>query len=114
MNQYCYYGCLLIAAALMGCGQKTHPSAVTLPASRVIATLYAVHTDTNTDTVPCYHLPDASSPAVLHLRHQQQVHLASPQGTMVQQGETYWLHIDPRTAPHPACYLNVRHLMPLA
>ncbi|MDQ5770045.1 hypothetical protein [Thiothrix subterranea] len=112
MNHYCYYGCLLIAAALMGCGQKTHPSAVTLPASRVIATLYAVHTDT--DAVPCYRLPDATSPAVLHLRDHQQVELVSPQGSMVQQGENYWLHVYPRIEPRPACYLNVRHLMPLA
>lgn len=112
MNQYCYHRCLLIAAALMGCGQKTHPSTVTLPASRVIATLYAVQADT--DTVPCYHLPDAGSPAVLHLRNRQHVNLASPQGTMVQQGETYWLQIAPHTAPHLACYLNARRLMPLA
>lgn len=112
MNHRSYYGCLLITAALMGCGQKTHPSALTLPASRVVATLYAVHTDT--DTIPCYRLPDASSPAVLHLRNQQQVDLVSPQDSMVQQGENYWLHVSPRVEQHPACYLNVRHLMPLA
>ncbi|OQX05483.1 MAG: hypothetical protein BWK73_33510 [Thiothrix lacustris] len=112
MNQYCYHGCLLIAALLVGCGQKTPPSAVTLPASRVIATLYTVHT--KTDAVPCYRLPDATSPPILHLRDQQHVDLVSPANNMVQQGDNYWLHVSPRIEPRAPCYLNARHLMPLA
>jgi hypothetical protein len=110
--KYYYYGCLIIAALLSGCGQKIHTATITSPITRIVATVYAVQTET--DSVTCHQLPDARSLVVTPLRKHQQVDLVSLQGSMEQHGEEYWLHVYPHDTIHTPCYVNVRYLMPLA
>lgn len=107
-----YCGLLLVAALLGGCGQKTSLPGIELPPTRMVATVYAVQASTG--AIPCYREPDTGSPVVTQLRNQQLVDLVSLQDGMVQRGEEFWLHVYPRIGHRPACYLNIRHLVPVS
>jgi hypothetical protein len=109
-----YYCGLLFAAALLGgCKDGTSPPATTaMPASRVVATVYAVHTDTG--SAPCYRDANAGSLLVTHLLDGQLADLYSPQEKVIRQDSHYWLRIYPRLGHRPACYINVSQLVPVS
>ena len=107
-----YCGLLLVTPLLSSCGQKTSRSEVDLPPKRLVATVYALKT--HTSDIACYRLPISNAPIVTHMHNQQQVKLVTSSNQLIQQDTEYWLHIYPSSHQDPACYLNIRNLVPVS
>lgn len=107
-------GVLLAALLLGGCQDNTPPPAprAELLPTRAVAMVYRTHADTG--ETPCLRSPDADSAVTLRLRNGQLVDLAAPDEGLTQQGAEYWLHVYPRLGHRPACYINVRNLVPVS
>lgn len=105
-------GVLLAALLLGGCQGDTLPPAppAELSPARAVAMVYRTHAAAG--ETPCFRAPDADSAVTLRLRNGQLVDLASPDDGLTQQGTEYWLHVYPRPGHRPACYINVRNLIP--
>lgn len=96
---------------LGGCQDKPpQPAGVELPAGRSIATVY--HVTSPSGSAACYRFPVSSAPVVTVLREQQQVDLVAVDEGMTTTDGEYWLHVYPRIGHRPACYINVRNLVP--
>lgn len=106
-------GFLLAAILLGGCQDKpSSAGAVELPPNRPVATVYQVSAVSG--NVACHRSAATDAPIVTVLREQQLVDLVSAQEGMLQQGGEYWLHVYPRIGHRPACYINVRNLVPVS
>jgi hypothetical protein len=104
---------LFITLLLSGCKHETSPALEeALPPARVVATVYAVHSEAG--SAACYRAPDATSPVVTTLSNGQKADLVSSQEKVIQQGDNYWLHIYPRLGHRPSCYININQLVPIS
>lgn len=108
-----YCGFLLAVTLLGGCKDNTlQPTTVELPPTRIVATVYAAHSSSG--NTPCFRGPAATSPIVVTLSDGQLADLVSMEGSMVQTGQEYWLHVYPRIGHRPSCYIDSRNLVPVS
>lgn len=110
-----YRGFFLIILLITGCNSKPAAPVVNggqLPQTRTIASVYQVVRGVG--DVPCYREADNRSLTVTVLHPGQQVERVSLQEGLLQQEQTYWLHVSPLLGHRPACYIDVINLMPVA
>lgn len=108
------YGFLLAALLVSGCqGDRLPPEPLAeLPSARSVATVYRIMSPSG--DIPCFRQPSATSPVAAMLGDGQLVDLVSLEEGLTRQEQEYWLHVYPRTKSHPACHVNVRHLVPVS
>lgn len=109
-----YHCGVLFALFMGGCQEHAQPVLFAALANRPVATIYRVNVSPDSTLVPCHRSPGNNAPYRTLLHDGQLVGLVSIEEGMLQRGDDYWLHVYPPLSHRPACYVNVRYLIPHA
>ncbi len=104
-------GLLLSVLTLGGCEDEPAPVARERLLERPVATTYQINANPE-HVIGCYRKPDTASERLTQLEKGQLVDLVSVEEGMYQRGNDFWLHVYPRLSHRPACFINVRWLVP--